>query len=255
MANHQNPEDLPIPFSGHDPYSGDFFFGDPKGDELRESFHRAPTKDKVELDEDVKKAVKEEASRQLSLQSGLSMGLRNLVAHIRAAKIQQVTSERFIELFPPVAAFGNRMASRLHALGFVNEAAFVQAKDGIPRAPAGMAVDEETGALEMGGTLLGEEDPKEDEQRQVTGAKFLVSFPNLEMRDYGTRPYFVHRWVDGVRDTMVREGGAWVGAVEDSKRLFANFSDPVAASRFVSFLKLNHHVPENMIDVGESHGG
>jgi len=59
----------------------------------------------------------------------------------------------------------------------------------------------------------------------------------------------VHRWVDGVRDTMAREGGSMVGEL-NAKRLFASFRTPVAAERFVTLLKMNHHVPENTIDVG-----
>jgi len=293
MANHQNPEDLPIPVAEHDPYSGQFFFGDPKGDELRESLNRAPSEDKKPLD-GKKEAITMEVMNQLSGLPELSMNARMTIAHIRAAKIHGMAFAEFKKVFPPVADLAVRMAKRFYALGLEEEATYAtgdrtsvplgqqyiydsssvedldwmqDGKDkkedkkeadapagGNPKAPAGMATNQESGALEAGETITGLEEPADKDPFAKVSAHILVSFPNLEMRNYGKRPYFVHKWVESVRDTMVREGGSWVGTM-DAKRLFASFRTAQAAARFASYLKLEHHVPENTIDVGESHGG
>lgn len=118
-----------------------------------------------------------------------------------------------------------------------------------PRAPAGMQTDQETGEV----TESDEETPAMKGELPVASgglrlyrkanSSFNVVFPNMEMRDYSKRPYFIHDWFKKVRLAATRNGGFVVTKYND-KLVEAEFRTVEAARRFAGVVCKEFNVPK-----------
>lgn len=112
----------------------------------------------------------------------------------------------------------------------------------IPRAPAGMETDPETGDVHPNDTLKGLKSPKKAEF-----PIYKVSFPNMEMRPYSVRPHFAHDWFRQMKTAVIREGGELLSGDKKAQFITVSFRTPRAAQEFIRALNANHYVPQRDI--------
>lgn len=110
-------------------------------------------------------------------------------------------------------------------------------RPGIPRAPAGMETDPETGDILLNDKSKGLKPVKAELVR------YRVAFPNMETRPYSIRPHFAHDWYRSMKKSAIREGGEML--IDDKRATFltVGFRTPRAAYEFIKTLCVVHYVP------------
>lgn len=112
---------------------------------------------------------------------------------------------------------------------------------GIPRAPAGMETDPETGDIRLNDKSTGKTpNPK---GKKANAPMYRVVFPNMENRPYSTRPHFAHDWFRRMKVSAIRIGGELVMSDNRARFVTAAFRNQFAADRFALELSKDYYVP------------
>jgi len=112
---------------------------------------------------------------------------------------------------------------------------------GIPRAPAGMETDPETGDVAPNDVTKGlKPNPK---PKKAQADVFKVTFPNMEKRAWSVRPHFTHNWFKDVKIAAVREGGQIVTDDPGSIMVSFHFRTARAARDFTNTVVSQYYVP------------
>lgn len=107
----------------------------------------------------------------------------------------------------------------------------------IPRAPAGMETDPETGNVAFS-------DPLEKKPKKVAElVTYKVEFPNMENRPWSVRPHFAHDWFRQMKTSALREGGELLVGDKRAQFIVVAFRTPRAAREFVTTLHESYYVP------------
>lgn len=128
---------------------------------------------------------------------------------------------------------------------------------GMPRAPAGMETDPETGAVGLSDKSKGIDEDIDDpmDAKGMTGTVgrkmatgFSVTFPNAETIDYSKRPYFVHNWFKDIRREALKQGGV-VSSRPKDRVVEAIFASESSVKKFASTLSTQYYVSPKKIHV------